>query len=108
MKRFNLPNMQSGFKTICTYVLDGKPYTFQFTWCDTFFLMDIYVFNSGNNEYLLKGAPVVINCDLLSRIIQPNLIQGKLYMVNKFDEDYPPSPDTISTDFELIYYSADE
>ena len=108
MKCFNLPDMQSACKTVCTYILDGKSYNFQFIWCDSFFLMDIYILKSGEEKYLLKGVPVVANYNFLARINQPELISGSLYLVNKSSEDYIPTPDTISSDFELVYYSADE
>ncbi len=108
MRKYNLPDMSSDSRVFCTYIINGKHYGFRFTWCNTFFVLDIYTANSDGNKYILNSEPLVTGFDFLSRIKQPDIISGKLYLHNKFDEDYTPEPDSLSSDFELIYYAEDE
>jgi len=104
MKKFNLPDMQTNSRVFCTYIIEGKSYNFRFTWCDTFFLLDVYIIQNETERYLYKGLPIVCGVNIVNRIKNPELIEGSLVIKNKFDEDVDPSPENFKSDFELIYY----
>lgn len=108
MKKYNLPDMSSDSRVFCTYIINGKHYGFRFTWCGTFFVLDMYTTTPDGNKCILSSEPLVMGFDFLARIKQPDLISGKLYLCNKFDEEYTPEPDSLSSDFELIYYAENE
>ena len=103
MKKFSLPDMQINARTFCTYIINGKPYNFRFIWCDSFFYVDIYILQENSEVYILKGFPIVPEVDLISRIKNPDVIEGKLYIKNKFGEDNTPTPEIFNSDFELVY-----
>lgn len=104
MKKFSLPDMQSNSRVICTYIIDGKSYNFKFTWCDSFFVMDVYIVKPDGEKYILTGVPMVQEYDFISRIKEPDIIDGKLYLINKYGEEDSPVPENLSSDFELVYY----
>ena len=109
MKKFTLPNLrQAKPQVFSNYVFNKKSYSFKFVWTDEFCVVDIYIPQNGGNLYLVKGHPIVPDIDLISRVKNPNLIEGKLYIRNKFGKDIVPDINNFHTDFELVYYENDE
>ncbi len=104
MKSFSLPNLLNNPQVFCIYIINKKSYNFRFRWCDTFCLMDIYQLEDGERNYILKGRPLTTNTNLIERIKDDNLIQGKLTLENKFGKDAAPAQENFHTDFELVYY----
>lgn len=108
MKKFTLPKMSE--KTECTirYIFNQKTYFFKYIWCDYICLLDIYISQENGNKYLIKGFPIVTGIDLVSRVKNPQLITGKIFIQNKYDKDLQPDINNFNTDFELVYYEKDE
>lgn len=104
MKRFSLPNLQNNPQVLCNYIFNKRAYTLYFRWCSDFCLVDIYYLQDGEKIYILKGRPITINIDLISRIKNNSLIEGKLTVENKYGRDNPPDQENFHTDFELVYY----
>lgn len=109
MKKFSLPNLrQSTQQSFYSYIFNGKSYRFKFTDCGNYILTDIYLVQDSENKYILKGSPIVTGTDLLSRVKNPELIQGKLFVKNKYGKDIEPDRSNFNTDFELVYYEVNE
>ena len=108
MKTIKLPAISTDGQAFCTQTLNDKEYKFEFHWCETFCIADIYLAGEEENIYLIKGYPLVLNIDLIERVKNEDLINGKLYFRNIYDEDTAPEKDTFSTDYELVYLENDE
>lgn len=108
MKTFSLPTLRLNSQVFCNYIFNQKSYTFNFTWCNEFCLLDIYLAQEYGNKYLIKGFPIVPGVDLIARVKNPQLITGKLFIRNKYEQDIEPGFSNFNTDFELVYYEKDE
>ena len=108
MKKYKLPDMSTFSRAVCTYILGGNSYNFRFVWCDSFFLMDMFLTKSEEAEDILTGIPLILGFDFLNRVSKPDIINGKLYLINKAGKEESPSPENLSSDFEFVYYEDDE
>ena len=108
MKKFSLPSLRSKSQVFCNYIFNRKSYTFNFTWCGEFCLLDIYLAQEYGNKYIIKGFPIVTGIDLIARVKNPQLISGKLFIQNKYNKNLEPDLNNFNTDFELIYYEKGE
>ncbi|MBR6099075.1 hypothetical protein IKP85_04945 [bacterium] len=109
MKKFTLPDLRQGKPQVfSSYVFNQKAYYFKFVWSDSFCLADIYIPKDKGNLYIIKGYPLVPDVDLISRVNNPELISGKLFVKNKFGRDIVPDKNNFSTDFELVYFDESE
>ena len=103
MKQFSLPSLQNNNVAFNTYFFNKKNYNFKFEWCETFVLVDIYTIQQGVTVYILKGFPVVAEYNLLERIKKPEIVSGKLFVKNKYEQDIPITKENFSSDFVLVY-----
>ena len=108
MKILKLPKLTNEGQGFCQYNLNNKNYHFEFQWCDNFCLINIYFINENTKNTILKNYPLVRGVDLINRIKNSELISGKLYFQNIYEEDIEPEITNFSEDFELIYYEENE
>lgn len=108
MKTFSLPNLRRDSQVFCNYIFNRKSYTFNFTWCGSFCLLDIYLAQEYGNKYILKGFPIVTGVNLIARVKNPQLITGKLFIRHKYGQNIEPDFDTFNSDYELVYYEQEE
>ena len=103
MKQFSLPSLQNSNIALNTYFFNKKNYNFKFEWCETFVLVDIYIIQDGISEYILKGFPIVPDYNLIERIKTPEIVTGKLFIKNRYEQDIPITKENFSSDFVLVY-----
>ena len=108
MKQFSLPSLRDTTQAFCSYVLGKKTYRFVFTWCEEFVIVDMYFIGNGDNNYILRGYPLVPDCDLIRRIKDDEIISGTLFVKNKYNKDCDITQSNFDSDFELVYYDKDE
>lgn len=109
MKKFTLPNLRQKKEQIyCNYIFNQKSYKCKFVWTGDYCLADIYLPQDSGNKYIVKGLPIIPDVDLISRVKTSDLIEGKLFIKNKFGKNINPDIYNFHTDFELVYYEKDE
>ena len=104
MQKYSLPNLTEIDEIQCRYNILNGLYTFEFIWCDFFFLLDIYTENFSEKSYLVKGIPLVTNINL----IRNTNLKDRLVIENIYRKKLEPSKENLHTDFELVWYKSDD
>ena len=108
MNTFKLPNLLSAPDSRVSYLIDGVQYMFRFRWCHSFCLLDIYLIEDNAEIFLVKGRPLTINSDLISRVNDPDLITGSLYLTQIYGDNVEPSQENFHKDYCLVYIPENE
>lgn len=103
MNTLKLPNLLNTPDARMTYLINGAQYMFRFRWCSTFCLLDIYQVEDNTEIFLVKSRPLTINSDLISRVKDPDLIVGSLYLTQIYGDNVEPSQENFHKDYCLVY-----
>lgn len=102
MQKYSLPNLLKSDEILCRYNILNELYTFEFIWCDFFFLLDIYTETFLEKSYLVKGVPITVNTNL----IKNTNLKDKLVIENIYQQKIEPDRENFHTDFELVWYKS--
>ena len=95
-----LPNLNENPKVIQQTIIGTQSYMFSYNWLDDgFCLLDIQL----DDEYIIKGMPMVTATDLIGRVKNSELITGSLFLINKFGQAIQPTQENFNTDYYLTW-----